>query len=315
MSKLPAFSFYPGDWMKDPNLKRCTHAAKGVLIDLLCVMFECEERGVLISAGKPWSDDEAVVSVGGHSDVTALSLRELTEKGVLRRRNDGALYSARMVRDEERRKLDRERQQKSRENRNTVGCHANVTGSVTPPVTDTSQPLSVSSSVSSSDPKPPKPPRGRDGVPAGKLSPEEQALMFRVRSWFRRKYAEVYDEKDVRALRKVMLFKTPPEDVDLLENYYRSTVPHGCKDYRRKDLPTLLNNWEGEIDRARQGFSKDNTSNDLRVKAIETAIRNHPANSDGPRWNIESTEIDRKDLRGLREKLRLVMDELAGRSR
>ena len=31
--KLPAFQFYPGDWRKDPNLCRCSHAAKGVWID------------------------------------------------------------------------------------------------------------------------------------------------------------------------------------------------------------------------------------------------------------------------------------------
>lgn len=30
--KLPAFQFYPGDWRKDPNLCRCSHAAKGVLM-------------------------------------------------------------------------------------------------------------------------------------------------------------------------------------------------------------------------------------------------------------------------------------------
>ena len=33
--KLPAFQFYPGDWRKDPNLCRCSHAAKGVWIDMI----------------------------------------------------------------------------------------------------------------------------------------------------------------------------------------------------------------------------------------------------------------------------------------
>jgi hypothetical protein len=150
MSKLPAFQFYPGDWMKDPNLKRCTHSAKGVLMDVLCLMFECEERGVLVTNGRPWSDDEIVASVGGHADVTALSLRELFDKCVLRRRSDGAVYSARMVRDEENRSKDRERQQKSREKRKIDPCHGVCHADVTPDVTPMSHHSSSSSSSSAS---------------------------------------------------------------------------------------------------------------------------------------------------------------------
>lgn len=93
--KLPAFQFYTGDWMKDANLRRCTHAAKGVWIDILCLMFDSEERGVLVSRRQAWGDDEIVLAV------VRAGLEELTSKGVAGRRKDGALYSKRMVRDEE----------------------------------------------------------------------------------------------------------------------------------------------------------------------------------------------------------------------
>jgi hypothetical protein len=33
MGKLPAFMFYPGDWQKDPCLRRCSKAAKSVWMD------------------------------------------------------------------------------------------------------------------------------------------------------------------------------------------------------------------------------------------------------------------------------------------
>ena len=56
--KLPAFQFYPGDWRKDPNLCRCSHAAKGVWIDMICLMHETEERGVLSTNGIPWTEDD-----------------------------------------------------------------------------------------------------------------------------------------------------------------------------------------------------------------------------------------------------------------
>lgn len=100
MAKLPAFQFYPADWLKDPDLRRCSHAAKGVWIDMLCVMHECEERGVLATAGKAWSDEEIASVVGGDRKATLSCIHELIEKQVARRRGAGAIYSARMTRDE-----------------------------------------------------------------------------------------------------------------------------------------------------------------------------------------------------------------------
>lgn len=100
MTKLPSFQFYPGDWRKDPNLCRCTKAEKGVWIDLLCLMFECEDRGVLSTGGEPWSDEDIAAAVGGdHSEVLSC-LRELLRKGVAHRNQSGAIFSRRLVRDE-----------------------------------------------------------------------------------------------------------------------------------------------------------------------------------------------------------------------
>jgi hypothetical protein len=100
--------FYPGDWMKDPNLRRCSHAAKGVWIDILCLMWESEERGVLVTSQRAWSDEEIALAVGGDNATTLACLAELTLKGVANRRQDGALYSKRMVRDEHKRTLCKE---------------------------------------------------------------------------------------------------------------------------------------------------------------------------------------------------------------
>lgn len=101
--KLPAFQFYPGDWRKDPNLSRCTHAEKGVWMDMLCIAFECDERGVLISQGTPWTDDEIAGAIGGDQSATLSHIAALLRKGVAKRRNDGAIFSARLVRDESKR--------------------------------------------------------------------------------------------------------------------------------------------------------------------------------------------------------------------
>lgn len=99
--KLPAFQFYPGDWLKDANLRRCSHAAKGVWIDMLCLMFECDTRGVLASNGQPWSDTDIVAAVGGDAAEVRSCITELLSKGVASRNGEGAIFSRRLVRDEQ----------------------------------------------------------------------------------------------------------------------------------------------------------------------------------------------------------------------
>lgn len=98
--KRPAFQFYPGDWLKDADLGGCSPAARGVWMDVLCLMFECDERGVLISNGLIWDLLKLSRVVRGDSTANLAVLRELEGAGVLHRRKDGAYCSARLVRDE-----------------------------------------------------------------------------------------------------------------------------------------------------------------------------------------------------------------------
>ena len=105
MGKQPSFQFYPGDWLKDAALCGVSHAARGVWIDVICIMFECEERGVLSSNGLVWSLDKTAQALRGDTAGALQALSELTEAGVLRRRTaDEAYYSARVLRDEQIRK-------------------------------------------------------------------------------------------------------------------------------------------------------------------------------------------------------------------
>jgi hypothetical protein len=115
MSKLPAFMFYPGDWQKDPSLRRCSKAAKGVWMDMLCLLFECPVRGAFIDAGgTPWSDQDIAVAIGGDVGENLGHIAELVSKGVARRDNRGAIFSRRMVRDEQSRTDAKERMRKHR---------------------------------------------------------------------------------------------------------------------------------------------------------------------------------------------------------
>lgn len=150
--KQPAFQFYPGDWQKDPALRRTSKAAKGVWMDTLCLMFECEERGALVLNGKAWSDDDIAWAVGGDIAENLRCLNELLEKGVARRRKDGAVYSDRMVRDEAKRRAAREAGLLGGNPELKDRVKGEVKGESTPP--DKRNPTSSSSSsVSSSSSK------------------------------------------------------------------------------------------------------------------------------------------------------------------
>ncbi|MFQ5591324.1 MAG: hypothetical protein ACE5HE_09195, partial [Phycisphaerae bacterium] len=99
--KQPAMLFYPGDWMKDPELRRCSPAARGVWMDIICLSFECCERGYLISNGNPWSDDDIVSAISGDKSGVRKGLTELLAKGVASRDKRGAVCCRRVARDAE----------------------------------------------------------------------------------------------------------------------------------------------------------------------------------------------------------------------
>lgn len=97
MAKQPAFQFYPGDWRKDTALRMCSPAARGAWMDMLCLMFESAECGVLITNGRTWTEQQIARECGCDLE----HVHELLDNGVARRRDDGAIYSPRMVRDAE----------------------------------------------------------------------------------------------------------------------------------------------------------------------------------------------------------------------
>ncbi len=101
MAKLPAMQFYPGDWMKDPALRSVSIAARGLWIDMLCLMHECDRRGYLQHVtGKPVTAEQLARMTGCSTDELSQLLQELEDSGVFSRTEHGVLYSRRLVRDE-----------------------------------------------------------------------------------------------------------------------------------------------------------------------------------------------------------------------
>ena len=100
MAKSPGFWFFTGDWMKDPELRFCSVFARGLLVDLLCILFEANEQGYASNPdGTARTDEQIVDAVSGGSQAEKLAaLSELEKSGVLSRDNRGVLFSRRIAR-------------------------------------------------------------------------------------------------------------------------------------------------------------------------------------------------------------------------
>lgn len=83
--KRPSLQFYPGDWQRNPKLRRCSHAEKGVWIDVMCLMHDSEEYGVL-----RWPLADIAQAVG----CKAADLRALQARGVLKGADTGGQCEA-----------------------------------------------------------------------------------------------------------------------------------------------------------------------------------------------------------------------------
>jgi len=102
--KRPAFLFYVGDWLKDTSLRSVSVEARGVWIDMLCLMHESARRGYLQHAnGKPVTLDQLARMTGCSTEQVSRLLQELIDSGVCSCTAHGSIYNRRMVRDEQKR--------------------------------------------------------------------------------------------------------------------------------------------------------------------------------------------------------------------
>jgi len=102
MSSTPWIKFYPRDWRGDQALRAVSIAARGLWMEMLCIMHEASPYGHLVLGGHAVSNDVlARMSGAGVDEVSAL-LVELENAGVLSRTRKGVIYSRRLVKDKRR---------------------------------------------------------------------------------------------------------------------------------------------------------------------------------------------------------------------
>ncbi|MGU3495914.1 hypothetical protein ACLBXM_17880 [Xanthobacteraceae bacterium A53D] len=103
----PWLKFYPTDWRADPALRMCSVGARGLWMEMLCVMHEASPRGSLLVNGRPVNERQLAGLAGCALDEASSMLAELEEAGVFSRETDGTIFSRRMRRDDE--KADRDK--------------------------------------------------------------------------------------------------------------------------------------------------------------------------------------------------------------
>jgi hypothetical protein len=100
-ARKPWLKFWPADWAGDRKLHGCSLAARGLWIELCCLMHEARPYGHLVHAGKPMPVDRIARQAACSVEEVELLLAELDEAGVISRNEQGVIFSRRMVRDEE----------------------------------------------------------------------------------------------------------------------------------------------------------------------------------------------------------------------
>ena len=92
--------FYPADWRKDPELRVCSIAARGLWIDMIALMHEGDPYGHLVVNGVAVSAVQLARLVGEPVAVVRRLLAELESHNVFSRNEIGVAFSRRMVADE-----------------------------------------------------------------------------------------------------------------------------------------------------------------------------------------------------------------------
>lgn len=102
MSARPWMKFFPADWRSDPALRMCSLPARGLWMEMLCVMHEASPRGHLVVNGKPMQDRQLAGLAGCSVDEVRQCIEELKDAGVCSTDESGVIICRRMVRETER---------------------------------------------------------------------------------------------------------------------------------------------------------------------------------------------------------------------
>lgn len=90
--------FFTSDWRADPRLKMCSAGARGVWIEMICLMHEAKPYGHLLVYGQPPNEAQLASLTGIPFAELHQYLADLERMGVFSRTKEGVIYSRKLVR-------------------------------------------------------------------------------------------------------------------------------------------------------------------------------------------------------------------------
>lgn len=90
--------FFTSDWRSDPRLKMCSAGARGVWIEMICLMHEATPYGHLLVHGQTPNEAQLASLTGIPSAELSDHVAELERMGVFSRTKEGVIYSRKLVR-------------------------------------------------------------------------------------------------------------------------------------------------------------------------------------------------------------------------
>lgn len=104
MSATVFSKFYWSDWIADPGLRKTSLAARGLWMEMLCIMATAERRGYLMINGIEASSADLASIAGVPVEEVETLLAELERNRIFSRDRHGKITSRRIIRDEKRSK-------------------------------------------------------------------------------------------------------------------------------------------------------------------------------------------------------------------
>ena len=94
--------------------------------------------------------------------------------------------------------------------------------------------------------------KGKEGKGTKNVAPAPSPLQSRLNALFKRRDSTKWSDKELKAFRTLDITE---EDMTLVEKFHATPGA-----YKRQGLQTLLNNWNEEVDRARNAKTPDSTN-------------------------------------------------------
>lgn len=95
--RLSYLQFYTADYRSDPKLRMCSIAARGLWIEMICIMHEADPYGHLVIGGASPTDHELGLVAAVPPETVSELLAELEARGVFSRTRKGVIFSKRLV--------------------------------------------------------------------------------------------------------------------------------------------------------------------------------------------------------------------------